>query len=269
MSNGAHTTQARTIIQTVSGPGWSSIICALDPTDTGILNNDWLPPWNFLPNKITPIKGNDKPFPCVFETIKQQNSSLKTAFYYDWDWLQYLGNKHMRGDFIDEEVFCKGYDLEKTLKCDEDHVVLAENLITSDDFDFFILYLDALDDTGHKFSWGSPEYLAEIEILDGYLGRIFSALEKKGIMDETYILVTSDHGGRIGMYDHGEQNDENLFVPWFFMGPNIRKNYELKGNIHNMDTVPTLLHAMGLRGHYLWRGEIVYEAFMGNDDGDF
>lgn len=124
-SIGSSTFQARTTIQTMSGPGWSSIICSLDPTDTGILNNEWLPPWDFKANNITPITGNKAWFPCVFENLKKQNGELKTAFYYDWDWLRYLGNKFMKGGFIDDEVFCNGVDLNSTLKCDNENVEIT------------------------------------------------------------------------------------------------------------------------------------------------
>ena len=61
--NGAWTYKARTTIQTTSAPGWSSILCSLGPTSTGIVNDDWLPPWNFKKTKITPVKGDKKPFP--------------------------------------------------------------------------------------------------------------------------------------------------------------------------------------------------------------
>lgn len=121
-SIGSSTFQARTTIQALSGPGWSSIICSLDPTDTGILDNEWLPPWEFKANNITPITGNVEWFPCVFENLKKQNGELKMAFYYDWDWLRYLGNSFMKGGFIDDEVFCDGSNLNSTLRCDNENV---------------------------------------------------------------------------------------------------------------------------------------------------
>jgi len=45
------------------------------------------------------------------------------------------------------------------------------------------------------------------------------------------------------------------------IGPNIKKNYELKYNIHNLDVPPTILKILGLKPNKLWRGRVVREAF--------
>ena len=68
--------------------------------------------------------------------------------------------------------------------------------IDKEDFDFLFLYLDGLDETGHHFGWCSWFYLWEISLLDHYVGNILNSLKKKGILDETYVLFTADHGGR-------------------------------------------------------------------------
>jgi hypothetical protein len=121
-SIGSSSMKARTTIQALSAPGWSSVLCSLDPTDTGVIDNEWLPPWDFKANNITPITGNKEWFPCVFENLKAQNGELKTAFYYDWEWLKYLGNGFMKGGFIDDEHFCNATDLNSTLICDNENV---------------------------------------------------------------------------------------------------------------------------------------------------
>jgi arylsulfatase A-like enzyme len=129
--------------------------------------------------------------------------------------------------------------------------------------------LDGLDETGHEYTWGSQEYEYEIGLLDFYLGKILDALKSKGVFEETYILITSDHGGRFGQDFHGEQKDSNIFVPWILVGPNIKKNYEIIGNLHNMDSMPTLMEALGYQPHYLWRGSSMHEVFEGYQEVDF
>jgi len=122
--------------------------------------------------------------------------------FYDWDWFQYLGNNFTNGtngtSFINDEQFCNGNTLNSTLVCDEINFRRTFAKIEAKDFDFHFLYLDGLDDTGHEFSWGSPAYEAEIGVLDYYLGEIIAALNNTGILNSTYIVLTSDHGGRVG-----------------------------------------------------------------------
>lgn len=129
--------------------------------------------------------------------------------------------------------------------------------------------MNGLDETGHKYNWGSREYEAEIGLLDFYLGKIINALKSRGIFDETYILVTSDHGGRPGVNYHGEKKDSNIFVPWILVGPNIKKNYEIIGNVHNMDSMPSLMKALGYNSHQIWRGNSVDEVFEGYLNDEF
>jgi arylsulfatase A-like enzyme len=98
--------------------------------------------------------------------------------------------------------------------------------------------------------------------VDSHIGRILKALIDSELNEETFILVTSDHGGRPGAFDHGEQSDSNLNIPLIVNGPGIKKNYMIsKSNPHNLDVAPTLLYAIGLQPHPLWRGRVIEEIF--------
>ena len=45
------------------------------------------------------------------------------------------------------------------------------------------------------------------------------------------------------------------------MGPNIKKDHLLEGNIHVEDIAPTLLYSLDLKSNPLWTGKIVNDAF--------
>ena len=51
-------TNARTSLQTISGPGWSSHLCGMNMERTGVTDNGWGPPWMGIDQPITPITGN-------------------------------------------------------------------------------------------------------------------------------------------------------------------------------------------------------------------
>ncbi len=97
----------------------------------------------------------------------------------------------------------------------------------------------------------SALYKAELNYLDYRLGRIFSLLKKKNILDETLVVIVGDHGENIG--DHGLMDhqyclyDTLLHVPLlvrypdeFPAGERCIKLVELR------DLFPTLLAAAGV-----------------------
>ena len=82
------------------------------------------------------------------------------------------------------------------------------------------------------------------------------------MLEETYLIVTSDHGASYNTLYHGiEKDDDNLLVPWMIIGPNIKKGYKIQGFIKNADTSPTVIHALELKQNSLWRNHPVLEVF--------
>jgi choline-sulfatase len=83
-----------------------------------------------------------------------------------------------------------------------------------------------------RFETGDPEdiagarrqYCAAIEAIDDQIGDILTALERRGMLDNTYILFSSDHGEMIG--DHGAFGktmayEASAHVPLIVAGPGI------------------------------------------------
>jgi hypothetical protein len=236
------------------------------------MDNSWMPSWIFSnknPQHISTIEGN-KPLNCIFEIIKQQKSKYRTGFYYDWDWLEYFGNKYMGGQYIDDEYSCREGDF---AVCDEiikkrfSEKIKIISPGSEQDFEFFFLYLGAIDFRGHTKGWCGVEYMKTIETVDSYIRDVLNTFEKKGLLENTQVLLTSDHGASVGAFNHGEQNDDNLFVPFFAMGPGIRKNYEIVGNVHLLDIAPTVMKMMRLKKYPKWRGKVVVEIFENIDEG--
>ena len=42
--------------------------------------------------------------PCVFRDLKSQDENIRTAFFYDWYWMKYIGNVGFPG-MVDWDVF--------------------------------------------------------------------------------------------------------------------------------------------------------------------
>jgi arylsulfatase A-like enzyme len=93
-------------------------------------------------------------------------------------------------------------------------------------------------------------YDAGIRQMDDELGRLLTFLRDEGLMEETLLVVTSDHGEEFfehGGVLHGQtQFQEVLHVPLLLCGPGIPKHRRVKSPVSLVDVTPTLLDAAGI-----------------------
>jgi len=88
------------------------------------------------------------------------------------------------------------------------------------------------------------EYYAVISHLDEQVGKIVSHLESQNMLDNTYVIFTSDHGLAVGQHGLiGKQSlyDHSIRVPMIITGPNIKKGSVYNQDIYLQDIVPTTL----------------------------
>ncbi|MFP6897976.1 MAG: sulfatase-like hydrolase/transferase [Roseibacillus sp.] len=87
-----------------------------------------------------------------------------------------------------------------------------------------------------------------VDWIDRQLGRVLAKLEEQGLMNNTYIVFTSDHGIAIGR--HGLQGKQNLYehtwkVPFIVRGPGIAAGSETDAMIYLHDVFPTFCDLAG------------------------
>ena len=94
-------------------------------------------------------------------------------------------------------------------------------------------------------------YDAEILFTDDVVGRLLDALERHGVLDETLVVVTSDHGE--GLMDHDEMQhgfhlyEELLHVPLLLRLPGgAHAGARVSAPVRSIDVMPTVLDVLGL-----------------------
>ncbi len=92
------------------------------------------------------------------------------------------------------------------------------------------------------------QYCAAIHVIDDQVGKILDALERRGMLDNTYIIFTSDHGemaGDHGLYTKSVAYEPAIHVPLIIAGPGIAAGGESDALVELIDLNPT---ACGLAG---------------------
>ena len=87
------------------------------------------------------------------------------------------------------------------------------------------------------------EYYAMISHLDSQIGVVLTALEERGILDNTIVLFAGDNGLAVGQHGLlGKQNtfDHSVRVPLIMCGPGIPENQKREAYIYLLDIFPTL-----------------------------
>jgi len=93
-------------------------------------------------------------------------------------------------------------------------------------------------------------YDAEIRTLDDFLRQLISLLEENGLMDNSAIVITADHGENLGEHKyitHGHPYEAGLHVPLMFHFPrDAGAGIEIDSLVETTDIMPTLLELAGI-----------------------
>ncbi len=125
--------------------------------------------------------------------------------------------------------------------------------------------LDALPED--REGAASP-YDAEVTAADRGLGRIIEAVRRAGVLDDTLVIVTADHGESLG--EHGEEThaifvyDATIRVPLLVRYPRrLPEGRTYRGPVRHVDIVPTVLGMLRLPGADETQGVDLTPAWRG------
>ena len=115
-------------------------------------------------------------------------------------------------------------------------------------------------------------YDSEIAYADAFMGELFSHLRAKGLWDDTWIIVTSDHGelmgdpllGESGLWGHGNSlSQAEIHIPMVVKYPAVNGEPGRRGRdetpVQQLDVFPTILQGVGLE-----LPEVSAERIQGN-----
>ena len=94
-------------------------------------------------------------------------------------------------------------------------------------------------------------YDGEIAYTDMLIGQIMAKLEKKGVLDNTLIIFTSDHGEMLGEHKESFHGffiyDAATRIPLIIKPPTTAlRGRVIEAQVQSVDIVPTILHMLGI-----------------------
>ncbi len=244
ISQGAISLKTRGVMPTVSAPNWATILSGAGPEQHGVTSNNWsLMNQGFEPT----VKDADGYFTSIFTLIRKQMPKAITAMFYDWDWFGTYVNKKL----ISKEQHIQGHVMVTSI---------ALNFIKKEKPVFTFIYYGHPDETGHSKGFNTKEYYQSINDIDTEIGKIVAGLQESKMIQNTTLIITSDHGG--AGYGHGGESMIEFEVPWIISGPGIKKNALLEMPNDLANTALTIARILGLKTPTEWIGRPVNEAFI-------
>lgn len=230
---GAGTWEAFTIVPSITLVSHTSMLTGVEPDKHLIDWNDW-----------EPEKGLVK-VPTVFALAKAQG--FTTALFAGKEKFKHLNVPGTIDDFAIPDYPAKAV-AEAAVKC-----ILEKkpNLC-------FIHFADS-DGAGHKYGWGSEEQKQAFADADAALKQVKDAIEQAGILGDSVIILSADHGGHDKT--HGSTSLEDMHIPWIVWGKGVKKDFTITKRVSTCDTTATALWLLGVPLPEEMDGKPVTSAF--------
>ena len=232
--NGAYSWRARTIRTASTLPSHASMLSGVDVNLHGLTWNNWRPQKGYIQ------------VPTIFKAAEDQG--LKTAAFVGKFKLRHILPPGTVDVFQRPGYYCKKVSEEAARYIEREKPALT-----------FVHFSDP-DEKGHSAGWMSEDQKRAARDADACLGTIYQAIERAGILSDTLVIVSADHGGHNHNHSGALLSDRN--IPWIAMGPGVRRGYSIQGPISTMDTAATALAVLGLRPQTRLTGKPIREIFQ-------
>lgn len=235
--NGAITYNALTENPSISAQSWGSLLHGVTNDMHGVTNAS---------AAASPYPVDSK-FPSFFKVVSENDENAKMGAFSNW-WPINTG--------IIEDIYglYKFHDAPDAEIAADTCWYVAEKAPK-----LVFVQFDEADAAGHNSGYNTPKQHEKITEIDGYIGKIYEAYEKKGIIDDTLFIVTADHGGNGG--GHGGYTDGEKYIMFAAAGKTVEKG--TIGDMAIRDTASIVLHAFGYKQPETWTSRVPSGLFKG------
>jgi predicted AlkP superfamily pyrophosphatase or phosphodiesterase len=219
---GAFSDQTQTGEDTVSGPGWSSMLTGVWANKHGVRNNEFRNP-------------NYDKYPHFFRRLKAVQPELTLESIVQWAPIH--------------EKIVSGADHSVAARTDALVAEGAVKVLSQQDPDVLFLHFDEVDGAGHSkgFHPTVPEYMQAIEQTDEYVGKVLEALKARPTYnDEDWLILSStDHGGKGTGHGGGAKVPEIRTIFLIVSGPSALSG-KIETPTYIVDVAATAIAHLGV-----------------------
>jgi len=235
------TTAASTIMghTTISNPSWTGVLTGVWSETAGVTNNVFTA-WTY-----------DK-WPTIFNQLETYNPAIQTTAIGNWDVIAKIAG----AGSIPADVIKYYPQINDSWTDTDDEVGTAsidaiENTVAGTP-SFQFTYFVGVDETGHEYSAGSPQYADALRNVDVNIGEIMDAVdawEEDNPGEEWTVILTTDHGQdpsrRVGFLAHGFQTPYETTTFVIANGPDFQAG-AINNTYLNIDVTPTVTQLFGI-----------------------
>lgn len=225
---------------TISGPGWSSIL-------TGV----WADKHGVHDNRFKDSQYAD--YPHLFQRLKEERANVRTASFVTWEPIH---SKITSGADVTLNFAEKAHgvlDYDRYDNAAQDRAV--EELEKSNP-DWLFMYIGQVDVAGHThgFHPSVPQYIEAIERADKLVGRVLAAMKSRASFakEDWLVIVVSDHGGK-GLNHGGGHNSPEILNSFLIVSGDAARRGLFEEQVYLVDAPVTALAHLGVKTKAEWK----------------
>ena len=194
--SGMYTWWALSRPPTKSGPCWSSIFTGVWTDKHGVTDNTF-------------ANSRFDQYPMLFTRLKNADPSFYSGWFVYWP---NLGTDIPHGADVVAGDWSDASTLERAI-----------DFLSEEQTDALFVHFGAVDAVGHAMSFDpeSPDYISAIQIVDGQVGQVISAMKARpNFLNEHWLVIAlTDHGGYTT--HHGGTMIEEMRTFFFISGDDV------------------------------------------------
>lgn len=217
---------------TSSGPGWSTISTGVWPDKHGVKDNSF-------------AGKNYAKYPGFLARLHQIRPELSLFAAVDWPELDTHGTVTPGADA--KLVYNNNYVVNDKVITDQ-----TEDILRNQNPDVVFVYFGETDEIGHNYGAAHSKYLDAIDVQDGYLGRLMTAIKARPsyATERWTVIVTTDHG-HLDAGGHGGSAIEERRTFVLAQGPGIAAGAR-PADTRLVDVAATVFHQLGIVPDPAW-----------------
>ena len=148
-----------------------------------------------------------------------------------------------------------------------------DKLKTQPVWPFVKRHLDPMGKDITDIEYVIAQYDGEIRYADDNVGELRNLLEDLGILDETFLILTSDHGESLGehdfYFDHCDVYETTVHVPLIIRCPSVLPQGKRVDTLiqSTISLAPTILNFFGIKVPQVMKGKDLTKVANGEEEG--